>query len=100
MILVKTRFLTLFSLCSGLLRVGVSAFAHHGTFVSYNTTKAFTVKATVAGFRYANPHIQLFFDMKDEKGNVTRWAAEGPDPAVLVQVGWGRTLHSKSQLMA
>jgi len=70
--------------------VCVSTFAHHGTFVSYDTTKAFTVKATVAEFRYTNPHIQLFFDVKDEKGAVTRWAAEGPDPAVLVQAGWGR----------
>jgi hypothetical protein len=65
-------------------------FAHHGTFVSYDTTKAFTTKATVAEFRYTNPHIQLFFDVKDEQGKVTRWAGEGPDPAVLVQAGWGR----------
>jgi hypothetical protein len=28
--------------------------------------------------------------VKDDKGNVSRWAAEGPDPAVLVQSDWGR----------
>ena len=25
-----------------------------------------------------------------DKGVVTHWTAEGPDPAVLVAVGWGR----------
>ena len=70
--------------------IGASAFAHHGTFVSYDTTKTFTTKATVTEFRYTNPHIQLFFDVKDDKGTVTKWSAEGPDPAVLVQVGWGK----------
>jgi len=74
----------------GILLMGVSIFAHHGTFVSYDATKAFTTKATVTEFRYTNPHIQLYFDIKDDKGNVTHWSAEGPDPAVLVQAGWGR----------
>jgi hypothetical protein len=73
----------LFALCG-------SAFGHHGTFVSYDTTKSYSTKATVTEFRYTNPHIQLFFDIKDDKGNVTHWSAEGPDPAVLVAVGWGR----------
>jgi len=81
---------TALSLGMGVLLLGFTAFAHHGTFVSYDTTKTYSVKATVAEFRYTNPHIQLFFDVKDDKGNVTRWGAEGPDPAVLVQAGWGR----------
>jgi hypothetical protein len=72
------------------LMFGVSAFAHHGTFVSYDATKMFTTKATVTEFQFTNPHIQLYFDVKDDKGNVTHWTAEGPDPAVLVAVGWGR----------
>jgi len=66
-------------------------FAHHGTGVSYDNSKAYTVKATVTEFRYANPHPQLFFDVKDDKGNVTHWSGEiAPNPAQLVQAGWGR----------
>jgi hypothetical protein len=80
---------TLFAILASLL-VSAAAFGHHGTFVSYDTTKTFTTKATVVEFRYTNPHIQLHFNIKDDKGNVTTWAAEGPDPAVLVQAGWGR----------
>ena len=66
-------------------------FAHHGTGVSYDNTKAFTVKATVTEFRYANPHPQLYFDVKDEKGEIVHWSGEiAPNPAQLVQDGWGR----------
>ena len=76
--------------CAGLLLAPAGAVAHHGTFVSYDSSKPVTMKATVTEFRYTNPHIQLFFDVKDEAGTVAHWSAEGPDPAVLVAVGWGR----------
>ena len=84
------RNFTMVALVMGMLAFGASAFAHHGTFVSYDASKMFTTKATVTEFRFTNPHIQLFFDIKDDKGNVVHWSAEGPDPAVLVAVGWGR----------
>jgi hypothetical protein len=65
--------------------------AHHGTATSYDNTKTFTTQATVTEFRYANPHPQLYFDVKDEQGNVAHWSGEiAPNPAQLIQVGWGR----------
>jgi Family of unknown function (DUF6152) len=73
------------------LMVCAPLFGHHGTGVSYDSSKSYTVKATVTEFRYANPHPQLFFDVKDDKGNVVHWSGEiAPNPAQLVQVGWGR----------
>ena len=81
----KLKFLIGFALGAALL------LAHHGTGVSYDQSKAYTVKATVTEFRYANPHPQLYFDVKDDKGNVVHWSGEiAPNPAQLVQVGWGR----------
>ena len=73
-----------------LLLMSASMFGHHGTFVSYDSDHPVTMQAVVTEFRYTNPHIQLYFDVKDEKGEVIHWSAEGPDPAVLVQTGWGR----------
>lgn len=73
-----------------LFLLSTAAMAHHGTFVSYDSANPVTMKATVVEFHFTNPHIQLYFDVKDDKGNVTHWSAEGPDPAVLVAVGWGR----------
>jgi hypothetical protein len=86
----KIPFLTTFACGVGLIAICCPAFAHHGTFVSYDATKMFSTKAIVTEFRFTNPHIQLFFDIKDDKGEVTHWSAEGPDPAVLVAVGWGK----------
>jgi hypothetical protein len=74
-----------------LLLAGVPLRAHHGTGVSYDASKPVTLKGTVTEFRYANPHPQLFFDVKDDKGNVAHWSGEFyPNPAQLVQSGWGR----------
>ena len=74
-----------------LLVVCAPALAHHGTATSYDNSKTFTAQATVTEFRYANPHPQLYFDVKDDKGTVTHWSGEiAPNPAQLVQAGWGK----------
>jgi hypothetical protein len=87
----KTRFLTGLSiLTAGLLSISFAAFAHHGTFVSYDSEHPVTMKATMTEFHFTNPHMQLYFDVTDDKGNITHWSAEGPDPAVWVQAGWGK----------
>ncbi|PWT99455.1 MAG: hypothetical protein C5B51_27145 [Terriglobia bacterium] len=81
----------LLSLSSALLAVAVPLAAHHGTAVSYDQSKSFSVKATVTEFRYANPHPQIYFDVKDEKGNVVHWSGEiAPNAAQLQQEGWGK----------
>ena len=65
--------------------------AHHGTGASYDLSKPVTLQATVTEFHYANPHPQLFFDVTDDKGNVVHWSGEFyPNPAQLIQGGWGR----------
>jgi hypothetical protein len=84
----KAKFFAL--IAAVLLLSGALARAHHGTFVSYDSDHPVTMKATVTEYRFTNPHMQLYFDVSDEKGNVTHWSAEGPDPAVWVQAGWGR----------
>jgi hypothetical protein len=65
--------------------------AHHGTNISYDRSKQFTAKAVVTDFKYVNPHVQLFFDVTDDKGKVRHWAGELlPNPAMLVRNGWTR----------
>lgn len=87
----KNKFLFLFALSAAWMLVCAPLFAHHGTGVSYDQSKSFTVKATVTEFRYANPHPQLFFDVKNDKGEVVHWSGEiAPNPTQLQQDGWGR----------
>ena len=86
----KSRLATSFALAVGLLAAGSSVFAHHGN-TAYDTSKAIVIKnAVVTKFVWANPHSFVMADIKDDKGEVTHWSAEGPDPAVLVAVGWGK----------
>jgi hypothetical protein len=78
-------------LASWAVVLGIPVAAHHGTAVSYDQTKAFSVKATVTDFKYANPHPSIYFDVKDEKGNVVHWSGEiAPNAAQLQQEGWGK----------
>jgi len=76
-----------------LLTVSVSLFAHHGTAVSYDIKKVVVLKGTVTKFAFANPHSQLYFDVKDDKGQVAHWAAEMRNPQNLKSFG-----HSMKEL--
>ncbi len=65
--------------------------AHHGTNISYDRSKQFTATAVVTEFKYVNPHVQIFFDVTDDKGQVKHWSGELlPNPAMLLRNGWTR----------
>jgi len=71
--------------------------AHHGTNISYDRSKQWTAKAVVTEFKYINPHVQLFFDVTDDKGKVTHWSGELlPNPAMLLRSGWTRKRSSEA----
>jgi hypothetical protein len=63
-------------------------FAHHGS-ATYDTQKVVVLKdATITKFIWANPHSIAMFDVKDDKGNVSHWAAEAGSPSALTLIGW------------
>jgi len=64
-----------------------SLYAHHG-YASYDMTKTVTVSGTVTEVSLANPHSALAFDVKDEKGVVSRWAVEFGMLRALMAEGW------------
>ena len=70
------------------------AYAHHG-YAAYDLTKTVTVSGTVAELSLANPHSSVTFDVKNEKGEVARWAVEFGTLRNLISQGWTRdTLKS------
>lgn len=83
-----------FAGCAGvmiaLLMVSVPLPAHHGTGISYDMKRVTTLKGVVTRFAFANPHSQLYFDVTDDKGNVTHWAAEMRAPGNLIAEGYSR----------
>jgi hypothetical protein len=73
-----------------LLMISAPAFAHHGTGISYDLTKLVTVKGVITDFTFLNPHSQLYWDAKDEKGNIVHWSAEMNSPGNMERAGWNR----------
>lgn len=63
--------------------------AHHGT-AAYDIKNVVTVKGTMRDFRFINPHVQLFFDVKNDKGEVEKWQAELTAPNKLSRAGWDK----------
>ena len=70
------------------LMVASSSFAHHAWAV--DTTRSITVKGTVTGVDWSNPHVQIFVDTKDTNGNVEKWTVGGPSPSRMAGTGWDR----------
>ena len=61
--------------------------AHHSASASFtnNVTQA---EGVVTEFTFANPHINIFFDVTDENGETTQWMATGGAANRLRQQGW------------
>ena len=83
-----------------LLAIAVPTFAHHGTNISYDRSKMMTVKGVVTEFHYANPHPQLYVDVKDDQGKVTNWGCEiAANVYQLSLAGWSKQ-RSTTELKA
>ena len=78
------------SLILSLALIASAAFAHHGTNTEYDSDHPITVVGTVTEFEFSNPHVQVYFDAKDAKGNVVHWGVESASPGRLVRIGWNR----------
>jgi uncharacterized protein DUF6152 len=85
---VRSRLLALAVGTIALLMIATSSFAHHAWAV--DTTRSITVKGTVTGVDWSNPHIQIFVDTKDSNGNVEKWTVGGPSPSRMAGNGWDK----------
>lgn len=77
-----------------LLTAVAPGFAHHGTSVTYDTSKTITVSGTVTEWFFGFPHVQIYFDVPDESGKVAKWGTElAPTPSMMrnLDVGWTRS---------
>ena len=49
-----------------------------------------SLTGTVSRVEWANPHIWVYFDVKDDQGVVQPWQCEGGAPNTLTRKGWSR----------
>jgi hypothetical protein len=67
-----------------------SVLAHHGGNL-YDTTKATELKpATITKFEWGTPHNQIYFDVKNAKGELQHWVGSTEPAGVMLERGWTR----------
>jgi len=71
------------------LACGITAQAHHGR-ASYSD-EIVTLEATVTEFRFINPHVQIYFDITNEAGEIEHWQGELTAPNRLARAGWTKS---------
>jgi hypothetical protein len=77
-------------LIAGVLVVCGPAWAHHGN-SAYDEAHWITISGRATEFVWANPHCQIFLDVKDDKGVTVNWAIESQSPGILRRNSWTRT---------
>ena len=74
-----------------LLLTGGKALAHHSFAAEFDATKRVTLTGVVTKVEWTNPHVWIYFNVKDDKtGKVENWGAEMGPPHGLQRRGWRR----------
>jgi hypothetical protein len=84
------KLVTFVALVVSLLVVSGPMLAHHGN-VAYDEIHLITISGTVTEIVWANPHVQIFLDVKDDKGKVVNWGIESQSPGILHRNGWNKS---------
>ena len=71
----------------GILGVTSPLFAHHTWPV--DRSREITVKGTVTGYSWANPHVMIALDV-NQGGKVEKWNVGGPSTDRMAANGWDR----------
>jgi hypothetical protein len=87
---VRTKLATISLVIAGFSAASLPLLAHHGN-ASYDTGKTITVKGTVTAFIWANPHVFLKVDAKDESGNAQHWVIEAENVVTQAGKGWSNS---------
>ena len=72
----------------GLLAISSPIVAHHGTAGVYDYSHRITTKATVTQYIWANPHVQIYFTLKNDTGEEQTWGVETVSPGNALANGW------------
>ena len=81
----------------GILMVTSPLFGHHTWAV--DRTRAVTVKGTITGLNWSNPHVEIFLDAKDDTGKVEKWTAGGPSTGRMAGSGWSKDVLKPGEVI-
>jgi hypothetical protein len=87
----KFKLFASLALIAAVFAVSVPSFAHHGS-VAYDNSKVVTLKdGVVTKVNWANPHVLVMFDVKDQGGTTQHWVVEAGSPSAVTGQGWTNT---------
>jgi hypothetical protein len=66
----------------------VPAVAHHAFSAEFDAKRPVKLQGVVTRMEWINPHSWIHVDVKDAKGNVTKWMVEGGAPNALLRRGF------------
>lgn len=69
-------------------------FAHHGA-ASFDNSKSVTVEGIVTEYVWANPHVYVKVDAKDESGNTLHWVLEAQSVVNQANAGWTKDMFKR-----
>lgn len=73
---------------AAVLATAVTGSAHHAKLAKFDEKRPVTLNGIVTHVNWKNPHVHVFMNVRDAKGEVLNWAVELPSPAVLQRSGW------------
>ena len=82
----RTKYLIFWMTGMIALLAGTAASAHHGR-AAYGNEDV-TLQATVTEFKFINPHVQVYFDVTSEAGELQHWQGEMTAPNKMARGGW------------
>ena len=85
---------------AGLFLLAGNVYAHHSFTAEFDSEKKIELTGIVTKVEWTNPHVWIYFNVKDEKtGEVKNWGAELGPPHGLQRRGWRRdTLSIGTQI--
>jgi Family of unknown function (DUF6152) len=83
----KRKLLTVLAAIVGLALFSGAAMAHHGV-AGYDLAKTVTLHGTVTKFDWSNPHVVVYVDAKNDRGEMQNWTIEFAAPIHMVRAGW------------
>ena len=87
----KTKIIVAFLLALSGFAISAPLFAHHSS-SAYDMNHPTDMKGVVTNVDWGNPHVFIYMDMKDDKGEVEQWRVEGNSPNMLVRAGWKKEM--------
>jgi hypothetical protein len=64
-----------------------TAVAHH-SFAMFDSDSTIRITGTIKEFQWANPHVWIQVNVKNDEGVVEEWSIEGGGPNQLSRNGW------------